>query len=376
MLEDHRLARVEGRVITETYPRWIGRNSFGNPQGFGNNRIQVRILTTDQGARGWASSNTPDDQVTPLIGERISDLFSPQTGAAEHAYAIDLALHDLAGRILGKPVYELLGASGPRAVPIYTGGIYFDDMEPEDAPRGVHGVVDSCRDDYEAGFRAFKLKIGRGKKWMEPDVGTAQDIAVVRAVREAFPDCRILVDANDAYDGSSFLTFLRGVADCDLYWIEEPFPENQDDLKRLKDEMARLGCSALIAEGEGRTERADPPTRYGGYTERHVNNLFRLARLGLVDVFLLDLGIMGFTRWRNLVPELRAEGVQASPHTWCWHIRPFYVAQLGAGCGGVATVEGIPFGETPMDYSHYRIADGTVLVPDLPGFAMPFRDEP
>jgi len=235
----------------------------------------------------------------------------------------------------------------------------------------IGGVIAACRQDYEAGYRAFKLKIGRGLKWMEPEEGRQRDIEVVRAVREHFPDCRILVDANNAYDCETFLRFVDGVAACDLYWIEEPFPENETDLRRLKEHLARVGCRALIAEGEHRTEAADPPTCYGGYTMRHVDHLYDLAAKGLVDVFLLDLGIVGFSRWRRLMPELVAANVLASPHTWCWPIRPRYVAQLAAGLGNVVCIEGIPGTTSDIDYSHYPIEEGEMVVPDLPGFALP-----
>ena len=116
---------------------------------------------------------------------------------------------------------------------------------------------------------------------------------------------------------------------------------------------------------------SDPPGRYGGYTTRHIDNLYDLAAKGLVDVFLLDLGIVGFTRWRRVMPELIAAGVQASPHTWCWPVRPRYVAQLAAGLGNVVCIEGIPGTTSDLDYSHYSIEDGEMAVPDLPGFAIP-----
>ena len=378
MLEHHRLERIEAVRSRDTFPRYVGRNAKGNPQKYGGGN-QIRILTTDQGAQGWAASSVPDEAVLPLIGEKISDLIDPDTGALERAMGLDQPLHDLAGRILDTPVYRLLGAKGPTQVPIYSGAIYFDDLEPEDTPRGVPGIVASCRQDYEAGYRAFKLKIGRGFKWMDPEAGLQRDVDAVRAVREAFPDCRILVDANDAYTCDGFMRFLDGVADCDLYWIEEPFAEDEADLRRLKAHMARIGCTALIAEGEARAKGAmprdpsDPPGRYGYYTAEHIDNLYALAEKGLVDVFVIDLNIVGFTRWRGVMPELEAAGVPAAPHTWCWCVRPRYVAQLGAGLGNVICIEGIPGATSTLDYAHYSIVEGNMHVPDLPGFAMPLE---
>jgi L-alanine-DL-glutamate epimerase-like enolase superfamily enzyme len=141
-------------------------------------------------------------------------------------------------------------------LPIYSGAIYFDDLDPENKPRGIAGVLTSCQQDYEAGYRAFKLKIGRGFKWMPKEEGIKRDIEVTRAVLEKFPNCLILVDANDGYTCEDMIRYLSAVADCDLFWIEEPFPENKDDLMRLKEHMAKVGCKALIADGETRTERS------------------------------------------------------------------------------------------------------------------------
>lgn len=372
MLEGHCLARIDSCRVQDRFPRYVGRNATGKPQSYGAG-MQFRVLTTDQGAQGWGPSHVSEEQLRPLLGQRIADLIDPAAGVFEHALGIDQPLHDLAGRILGIPVYQMLGARGPRRVSIYSGAIYFDDLEPEEAPRGVAGVIESCRQDYEAGYRAFKLKIGRGRTWREPDAGRERDIAVVRAVRAAFPDCRILVDANNAYDCDAFLQFVAAVAECDLYWIEEPFPENETDLRRLKEGMARLGCRALIAEGEHRTEAADPPSRYGGYTMRHIDHLYNLAGKGLVDVFIIDLNIVGFSRWRTVMPELIAAGVPASPHTWCWCVRPCYVAQLAAGLGNVVCIEGIPGTTSGVDYRHYPIVAGEMQVPDLPGFAIPLE---
>ena len=373
MLADHHLENVRAVRLKDHFPRYVGRNAKGDPQKFGGS-MQLRILTTDQGAQGWGASAVPEEEIEPLIGQKISDLFDPETGVAEQARGLDLPLHDLAGRILEKPVYEMLGAEGSRHVPMYSGSIYFDDLEPEDRPRGVDGIVASCRADYDAGYRAFKLKIGRGFKWMEPDVGLQGDIDAVRAVRQAFPDCKVLVDANDSYTCDDFVRFLASVADCDLYWIEEPFQENEADLTRLKEHMAKVGCNALIADGEARSEAADPPTAYGGYTNAHMDRLYGLAEKGLVDVFIIDLGIVGFSRWRRVMPDLEKAGVLASPHTWCWCVRPRYAAQLAAGVGNVVIVEGIPGETSGLDYSNYEMADGNMVVPDLPGFGIPLKN--
>jgi L-alanine-DL-glutamate epimerase-like enolase superfamily enzyme len=310
-----------------------------------------------------------------FIGTRVSELFNLEEGTgADVPWWLEKALYDLAGNILDAPVYELLGAAGPRAVLLYSGAIYFDDLMPRDKPQGIEGVLKACRQDYDAGYRAFKLKIGRGYRWMDRAEGLARDIEVTRAVRERFDDCRILVDVNDGYTVENAVEYVKGVADCDLYWIEEPFLEDADDLRRLKDAMRLAGCTAFIADGEARRGRPDTPTAYGGYTKAFVDRLYALADEDLVDVFVLDLGLVGYTRWCKAMPELRKAGVWASPHTWAWIPRPYYAAHIAAGVGNVCIIEGIPGTTAGVDYSAYTIKNGYLQMPRTPGFGLTLED--
>ncbi|MFN4180422.1 MAG: mandelate racemase/muconate lactonizing enzyme family protein [Armatimonadota bacterium] len=369
LLSEHRIQKIETHLLQDRYPRLVGRNARLGHHGRGG-QYQIRILTTDKGVRGWGMSHGPDEQVQKFVGLQVSELFDIEEGTNEDALLLDIPLYDLAGAILGAPVYALLGAKGPKNLPIYSGAIYFDDLDPENDPRGIEGVLTSCQQDYEAGYRSFKLKIGRGFKWMTREEGIKRDIEVTRAVREKFPDCLILVDANDGYNCEDMMRYLSAVVDCDLFWIEEPFPENRDDLLKLKEHMAKIGCKALIADGETRTERSEKWWRYGGYSQRHIDTLFALAEEKLVDVFVLDLGIVGFNNWRRIMPELEQAGVKASPHTWGWIPRPYYVAQLAAGVGNVTIVEGIPGKTEGVDYSAYKLVNGQIVVPDEPGFGL------
>jgi len=275
------------------------------------------------------------------------------------------------GNILGVSVATLIGGKGPRHVPIYSGSIHFEDLETAHKQRGVPAVLAACQQDYDAGYRAFKLKIGRGLTCMEREKGIQRDIEVTRAVREKFPTCRILVDANNGCRPEDFLGYVTAVADCDLHSIEEPFWEEREPLRKLRDHMAKVGCKALIMEGEMRNEQAKTAWRYGGYSQAHVENLLALCREKLVNILNLDLGIVGYSHWRQIMPELQAVGALAAPHTWMWCPRPYYCAQLGAGAGNFCIVEGIPGTTRGVDYSAYRFdEDGHLVVPDKPGFGL------
>lgn len=349
----HCIAAVETFKISSRYPRLVGKNAQRGIHGTGPIG-QVRVITTDRGAMGWGLAPAPE--LPDLVGRRVAELFDPATGViAPEALALDFPLHDLAGAILGQSVYQMLGARGPQQVPCYDGAIYMDDVLPEDAPRGIGVVLENCRADYALGYRAFKLKIGRGYKWMPPQEGLQRDIEVTRRVRQAFPDADILVDANDGYTLDGILRYLDAVADCGLFWVEEPFRENRADLLRLKEFLARRSPATLIADGESAPD---------------IPQLLALAREGLVDVLIMDIVGLGMTAWRRWLAEIVATGARISPHTWGDALKTRYAAQFVAGVGHVLTVEGVPATTQDVDWSGYALVDGLLRLPDAPGFGM------
>ncbi|MFC1716340.1 enolase C-terminal domain-like protein, partial [Candidatus Poribacteria bacterium] len=193
-------------------------------------------------------------------------------------------------------------------------------------------------------------------QWMEPEDGLQRDIDVIRAINEGFPDCRILVDANDAYTCDDMIRYMDAVADCDIYWIEEPFRENRDDLIKLKEFLASRCPDTLVVDGESRPD---------------VDFLLELGREKLLDALQMDISGLGFTPWRRTMPRLIEAGVLSAPHTWGDPLKVNYSAHLAAGLGNVLMLEGIPSTTHGADLSLYRLEEGILHVPkDAPGFGM------
>ena len=358
LLEGHRIASIQARTIQYRYPRLVGLNARRGIHGTGP-VLKIGVISTDRGATGWGLVRAAEMEALDLIGKPLADLFDPGQGViAPEAMPLDFSLHDLAGRIAGESVHRLLGDRGPTAMPCYDGAIYMDDLLPEDAPRGVSVVLENCAHDYDLGYRAFKLKIGRGNQWMPPEEGLQRDIDVTRLVRDRYPECGLLVDANDGYSCQGFLRYLDAVADCGLYWVEEPFLENREDLLRLREFIDRRCPMTRIADGE-----RDPD----------VPALLELAREGLIDVLLMDIQGYGFTPWRRVMPLIQEIGVATAPHAWGSGIKSLYAAQLGAGLGNVLTIEGVPGACADADWSAYSLSEGLLHVPAKPGFGIDLR---
>ncbi len=114
--------------------------------------------------------------------------------------AVDMALYDLRGQMLGRPVYQQLGGlRRPEGIRV-TRAIGLHSLEE---------TVRLARHWTGLGFHALKLKVG-------PD--PAGDVERMRAVREAIPpDCTMRIDANQGYDLPSAIRVLRALGDAVEY---------------------------------------------------------------------------------------------------------------------------------------------------------------
>ncbi len=356
-LKKHRIEKAELVRYSYRWPRHVGKNARKGVHGQ-HHRSEVLKLTTDHGAFGWAlSSKRVKDQIAQLQGKVVSELISPETGMRQDLSPyVDLALHDLMGVILNKPVYKLLGAKGTKETPIYSGMIYFDELEPEDNPAGLDKIIENCQWDIDYGYRQLKVKIGRGGKWYPHDEGLKKDIEAVKLIDQTFPDIALMVDPNDQYTLKDTIDFLKGIGDIPLLWMEEPFQENVEDGKKLRAWMDQNGFKdTLYADGE--------------YKPDH-DLCMKMGRDGIMNAYLPDIRSFGFTRWRHLMPQLKKQKMWASPHTFGSMLKTHYTTHLAAACGNVVTIEGVTCMSDDIDYGDYKIAKGKIRPSKRPGFGM------
>jgi L-alanine-DL-glutamate epimerase-like enolase superfamily enzyme len=159
-------------------------------------------------------------------------------GAAIHAISgADIALWDLRGKILGKPVYELLGGAHRASVRAYASYLFGD------SPRET---ADLARLALDTGLTA--VKFGWGPFGRDP----ALDVAHVEAARRVLGErCELMVDAGHAWDVATAQQRIPLLQPFRLTWLEEPL--SQDDLRGY----AALCPESLvpIAAGEGEVTR-------------------------------------------------------------------------------------------------------------------------
>jgi L-alanine-DL-glutamate epimerase-like enolase superfamily enzyme len=148
--------------------------------------------------------------------------------------AIDTALWDLKARLLGLPLYRLLGAVRDE-VPVYGSGGFTTYDEPRLRDQLGHWTG-------ELGIPRVKIKIG--ESWGQR---TDRDLARMRQARSVIGDsAELFVDANGAYGRKQAVRLARAAADLDIRWFEEPV--SSDDLEGLR--AVRDAVEADVAAGE------------------------------------------------------------------------------------------------------------------------------
>lgn len=160
-----------------------------------------------------------DDLAPSLIGEdadRIERLwdrmwwhvhFVGRGGAASFALAaLDIGLWDLRGKARDEPWWRLFGGHDPR-VPVYAGGI--------DLQFSLDALLKQADEFQSQGFRAIKMKVGRDQ--------LSEDVERVAAMRSHLgADFPLMADANMRWRVDEAIRAARGMAEYNLFWLEEP----------------------------------------------------------------------------------------------------------------------------------------------------------
>ena len=265
----------------------------------------------------------------------VACTLSGHTGIAMFALsAIDIALWDLQGKLLGAPVHRLLGTRRTTLPAYASDGCWLHDA-PETVAAEAVGFV-------EAGFRTVKIRFGR------PD--SERDLATLAAVRkEVGPAIEIYVDVNQGWGRERACRYGARLTEWAVGWLEEPLAA--EDVAGLA--AVRGALATPITAGEN---------AYG------LDGLRALLDVGAVGTLMPDIQrIGGITGWIAASALCEAARVPITSHLF-----PEVSVHLLAASRLPGPLEFVTWA-APLLAEPLATREGTITVPERPGLGFAFE---
>jgi L-alanine-DL-glutamate epimerase-like enolase superfamily enzyme len=245
---------------------------------------------------------------------------------------LDIALWDAAGKVVGQPLYRLLGGYRDRLMAYASDRLWYS-LSPDElaASASAHAAQ---------GFRALKLRLGKEAR---PELEARR----VQAVRQAVgAEVQIMVDATESWDLSRAMQTGRALQEAGITWLEDPV--HHQDVAGLAQVASALEIP--VAGGE------------------HLYQLtaFREA-LGAraVDIAIMDLArVGGITPWRKIAALAQAHQVPV-----CGHVVPEVHVHLLAAVPNGLMVEYMPRSAAILR-AMPTLENGYLLAPQAPGLGL------
>jgi galactonate dehydratase len=279
-------------------------------------------------------------------------------GVVQHSAlsAVEQALWDIRGKVLGRPVWDLLGGATRDRIRLYN--------HPLNPPFGRRAspeeVAASAQEQYDEGYRAFKLHAPPYPP--EPvldNEAIEATVANLAAVRDKLgPDVQLMVDCHGKLDPPFAIRMAEAMEPLGLLFYEEPtHPYNADVLARV----ARA-TNIPVATGERFYNRWS----FRGVIEKQAADILQPdpAQAGILEI--KKIAAWGETYGMYLAPHNpRGPGVTMA----ALHIdasTPNFLIQETLRPGG-------ELWEATM-VEPLNVVDGYVALPQAPGLGLKFDD--
>ena len=336
----------------------------------------VRVYT-DAGVVGtgeaYWGAGVPEliDRMTPfLVGENpldIDRLFEHLVqkmsgegsveGVTVTAIAgIEIALHDLAGKLLDVPAYQLLGGKYRDDVRVYCDCHTEAEADPEACADEAERVVE------ELGYDALKFDLDvpsgherdRANRHLRP-AEIRHKAEIVERVSERVRDrADVAFDCHWTFSANSAERLASAIEDFDVWWLEDPVPPENHDVQR----QVTHGTTTPITAGEN-------------VYRKHGHR--RLLEEQAVDIIAPDMPKVGGMRETRKIADMAdTYYVPVAMHNVSSPVATMASAHVGAAISNALAVEyhsyELPWWGDLVEES--VIEDGSITVPERPGLGV------
>ena len=293
------------------------------------------------------------DPLEPELSPRPVGFNAPVDTAAA---GIDAALWDLRGRILQRPVADLLvnpGKQPLRRVRLYaSGGVNYDwEHRPE-------SVLDEALGYAAAGYTAFKMRIGTHWEWA--GVTVPRFLALLSQVTEVVGNqMELMLDGNQRLNEQEALVIGRALDEMGWTWFEEPIPQTDVD------GYARLNAALNVPVTGG--EQLTTVEQFEAYLAKKAYAIVQA-----------DGGWCGLTEGMRIARRAWEFGVPMAPHNWHNGLMTMANLHLVASLPFPKVLELNMF-QGPLQWDMLRdppeIRNGYLEVPAAPGLGVELAED-
>jgi len=315
-----------------------GRSGIGWTSTMGNGGIAVAALARSYLAPMVVGRDVFEHEALWNALWRRSHQPGPGGIAALAVSAFDLALWDLRGKLAGLPVRKLIGG-GADSLEVYASAVNLHLSEAE--------LVEQTRSFLDAGNRYFKIKVGR------PEI--EDDLSRIAAVRGVIGSKPLMLDANQRFKPGEALRRVQAYARFDPTWMEEPLAS--DDV----DSHARLAAVSPVPIALGE----EVSTRY---------EFWRYVSSGAVHYLQPNvLKVGGISEWLKIAHLGNCANLTIAPHG-ALEVSAIVAAAIPL-CYPVENIDGGSFLDQGIVTQSATIANGRILLSDLPGLGVEFNQD-
>ncbi len=264
--------------------------------------------------------------------------------------AVEIALWDIVGKVLGKPVYALLGGAIQERLPAYANGWYF-------GAKSVDEIADRAASAVRMGYKGLKWDPFR-----RADLEISRDdlkyaVDCVRAVRAAVgPDVDLLIEGHGRFTAAAALKVARALEPFDIFWFEEPTPpENLKALKKVAE-----GAPMPIATGERL------------FTREEFTRLLDLQAADYIQPDVVHAG--GIMELRKIAAMAEPWYVQVAPHNPNGPVAMAATLHAAASMPNLAYIEHLmadpPWRAEIVTHDFTVDSEGHLHIPTAPGLGL------